>query len=148
MKEIKAPASLSEEQIRLAKAYVTERHQAGISVADFCSKQGISSATWYSEQYMKNPVFESYLTALGGSIISNDEREAYAIVKKKIMNEATKANAGVKEFQIFLNTFSYIVEEERQERIRELGIVPEHEKQQQKTIEEKKAILLKRLTTK
>jgi len=146
MKEIKAPASLSEEQISMAKAFVAERHQTGISVADFCAKHGKSTATWY--EWQKDESFKSYLIALGGSIISDDEREAYQTVKKKIMSEATKANAGVKEIQLFLDNFSYIVEAEKQERMRELGIVPEHEKQQQKTIEEKKAILLKRLTTK
>ncbi|MFS0637897.1 phBC6A51 family helix-turn-helix protein [Mesobacillus foraminis] len=144
MKEIKAPASLNDEQIRLAKAFTAERHQTGISISDFCTKQGISTATWY--KWKEDVIFSSYLTALGGTIISDDEREAYQIVKKKIMTEATKANAGVREIQLFLDNFSYIVEAEKQERMKELGIQPEYMKnEKQLSVEEKKASLLQRL---
>lgn len=143
--QIHVPKSLNENQVKLAQAFVQARHTTGIGVAEFCSKHGISTATWYGESYMKNPVFESYLTALGGSIISDSEAAAYQIVKKKIMQEATKANAGTREIQLFLDNFSYIVEAEKQQRMRELGIQPAHEQVEQKTLEEKKASLLSRL---
>ncbi|MED4038123.1 phBC6A51 family helix-turn-helix protein [Niallia taxi] len=148
MKEIEAPATLCEEQIRLAKAYVTERHQTGISVADFCSKQGISSATWYGDQYMKNPVFVSFLTALGGSIVSESEWETHEVIKRKVRSMAESAKGGVREIELYLKLFEHVVEADRQKNMKELGIIPAHEDQQQKTIEEKKAYLLKRLTTK
>ncbi|MGE6630748.1 phBC6A51 family helix-turn-helix protein [Bacillus sp. NPDC077027] len=144
-KQIPVPSGITEEQARLAKLYVMERHQSGISVGDFCSKHGISTATWYGESYMKNQVFESYLTALGGTVVSADEQEAYQIVKQKIMQMATKQSAGVKEIQLFLENFSHVVEADKQSRMKELGIVPEHEKGQFKTVEERKASLLARL---
>jgi Helix-turn-helix of insertion element transposase len=144
-KNIPVPSGITEEQSRLAKAYVMERHQSGINVADFCSKYGISTATWYGDTYMKNPMFESYLTALGGTVVSADEQEAYQIVKQKIMQMATKQSAGVKEIQLFLENFSHVVEADKQSRMKELGIVPEHEKGQFKTVEERKASLLSRL---
>jgi cysteine synthase len=142
-KEIPVPNKLTEQQVNLAKAFVKERHETGISVADFCRNHGISTKTWY--EWMKDEVFESYLKALGGSIITDDEREAYQQVKKKIMQMATKPTASVREIELFLNTFSYVVEAEKQERMKELGIVPAHEKANEKTIEEKKAILISRL---
>ncbi|PWW20225.1 putative insertion element HTH domain-containing protein [Cytobacillus oceanisediminis] len=143
--EAKAPDTLSDEQIRIAKAFVSERHEKGIGVTEFCSKYRISTKTFY--EWRKNEVFESYLVALGGSIISDDERQAYQLVKKKIMAEATKANAGVREIQLFLDNFSYVVEAEKQERMKELGITPAHERQSEKSVEEKKLGLLARLKT-
>jgi cysteine synthase len=142
-KEVPVPKGVTEQQVRLAKAFVQERYETGISIADFCRNNGISTKTWY--EWMKDEVFESYLKALGGSIISDDERQAYQQVKKKIMEMATKPTASVREIELFLNTFSYIVDAEKQERMKELGIVPAHEKASEKTIEEKKMILLQRL---
>jgi hypothetical protein len=95
-KEIPVPSSLSAEQVNLAKAFAKEKHETGISVADFLSKHGKSTKTWYS-WINNNPVFESYLKALGGAVVSDDEREAYQIVKKKIMSMGTKQSASVKE---------------------------------------------------
>ncbi|MGM0835416.1 MAG: hypothetical protein ACQEV7_04620 [Bacillota bacterium] len=146
-KEVPVPSGLSEEQVRLAKAYVMERHTSGISIADFLSKHKKSTKSWY--QWLENEVFASYLKALGGTIVSDDEREAYQIVKKKIMSMATKQNASVKEVELFLNTFSHIVEAEKQDRMKELGIVPAHEKAvSEKTVAERKNILIGRLTGK
>jgi hypothetical protein len=146
-KEIPVPSKLSEEQVNLAKAYVMERHTSGISISDFLSKHGKSTKTWY--EWQKDEVFESYLKALGGTIISDDEREAFQVVKKKIMAMATKNSASVKEVELFLNTFSYVVEAEKQERMKELGIQPAHEKaSSEKTVEDRKASLIGRLTGK
>lgn len=143
-KEIPVPASLSAEQVNLAKAWIKEKHETGIPINDFLSKHSKSTATWY--RWKEDEVFESYLKALGGAIVSDDEREAYQIVKKKIMAMATKSTASVKEIELYLNTFSYVVEAEKQERMRELGIVPAHEKaRSEKTVEDRKASLLSRL---
>jgi hypothetical protein len=145
-KEIAEPSSLSAEQINLAKAYVMEKHEKGISITEFLSKQGKSTKTWY-EWINQNEVFSSYLTALGGSIISDDEREAYQIVKKKIMANATKNNATTKDIDLFLSNFAYVVEAEKQERMKQLGIQPAHEKRTETSVEERKASLLSRLRT-
>jgi hypothetical protein len=146
-KNVPVPSSLSAEQVRLAKSFVLERHQSGISVIDFLAKNNKSSKTWYA--WLKDEVFASYITAMGGTIISEDEREAYQIVKQKIMQNATKQNASVKEIELYLNTFSYVVESEKQERMKELGIQPAHEKvRNEKTVDQRKAILLGRLTGK
>ncbi|WP_404347486.1 hypothetical protein LG311_17835 [Sutcliffiella horikoshii] len=143
-KEIPIPSGLSEEQVRLAKAYVLERHTSGISISDFLSKHSKSTATWY--KWLENEVFESYLKALGGTIVSDDEREAYTIVKKKIMQMATKQSASVKEVELFLSTFAHIVESDKIERMKELGLELPHEKAVSvKSIDERKASLLSRL---
>lgn len=146
-KEIPVPANLSIEQINLAKAFVMERHQTGISINEFLTKHSKSSKTWY--EWQKDEVFASYLTALGGNIISDDERQAYQIVKKKIMQMATKQNASVKEIDLFLSTFNHIVENEKQERMKELGIVPAYEKaRNETTVEKRKNALIGRLMAK
>ncbi|MFJ7727483.1 hypothetical protein ACIQXV_15130 [Neobacillus sp. NPDC097160] len=142
--QIPVPSSLSPEQVNLAKAFVQERHTSGISVSDFLSKHGKSTKTWY--EWQKDEVFDSYLKALGGTIVSDDEREAFQIVKKKIMQMATKQSASVKEVELFLSTFQYVVEAEKQDRMKELGIQPAHEKaRNERTVEDRKAVLLQRL---
>jgi hypothetical protein len=144
VKKTLVPSGLTEEQIRLAQAFVHERHTSGISIADFLSNHGKSTKTWY--KWLEDEVFESYLKALGGTVVSEDEREAFQIVKKKIMSMATKQSASVKEVELFLSTFSYVVEAEKQERMKELGIVPAHEKARtENTVEDRKASLLSRL---
>ncbi|MEE6451712.1 phBC6A51 family helix-turn-helix protein [Gottfriedia acidiceleris] len=146
-KQIPLPSGLSTEQVNLAKAFVKERHQSGISINDFVTKHGKSTKTWY--EWIKDEVFSSYLNALGGTIISEDERSSYQVVKRKIMSNATKASATVKDIELYLKTFSYIVDSERIERMIELGISPAHEKiGETRSVEEKKASLLARLTAK
>jgi hypothetical protein len=68
-KEIPVPASLITEQVNLAKAFVMER-TTGISIANFLSSHVKSSKTWY--EWQKDEVFESYLKALGGTVVSED----------------------------------------------------------------------------
>jgi hypothetical protein len=144
IKKIAEPSSLNTEQINLAKAYVQERHEKGISISEFLSNKGKSTKTWY--KWLEDEVFSSYLKALGGTVVSDSEREAYQIVKQKIMQMATKSNASVKEVELFLNNFSYVVEAEKQERMKELGIVPAHEKaHSEKSVEQRKLSLLGRL---
>lgn len=146
-KEIPVPDSLSTEQVNLAKAFVAERYETGISVNDFITKHGKSTATWYGDKYMKNPVFESYLKALGGAIVSDESWETYELVKKKIEKLATAEKAGVKEIQLYLQAFDFMVQADRQKQMSKLGIVPAHEKGTEKTLEERKANLLSRLKT-
>ncbi|GGF16931.1 hypothetical protein GCM10010954_14470 [Halobacillus andaensis] len=144
-KEISIPYGISKEQAEKAKRFVIARHQEGISITDFCKREGISTKTFY--QWKDDKVFSSYLTALGETIVTDDESEAWQQVKKKIMKLATSEKAGAKEISLFMESFEYVVEAEKQARMKELGIVPEHEKRgSEKSLEDKKAVLIQRLT--
>ncbi|PAE06404.1 hypothetical protein CHI12_16650 [Terribacillus saccharophilus] len=144
MNEVPVPAELKERQVTLAKAYVKDKHELGLGVTDFCSKYSVSTATWY--KWLDNPKFERYINELQGNIISDSEKEAYHIVKKKIMQMATKKDASVKEIELFNQHFSYVIESEKREAMQKLGITPEGEKgNDTRTLAEKKNVLLSRL---
>ena len=144
IKEIPVPASLSEEQVRLAKAFVIDRHENNTPVAEFLAKHHKGKNTWY-KWINENPVFASYLKALGNTVANDEERESYQIVKRKIMENATKKDASPRDIELYLTHFEYVILAEKQERMRELGITPEHEKGNQKSFEERRNILLSRL---
>ncbi|VVM35293.1 phBC6A51 family helix-turn-helix protein [Terribacillus sp. AE2B 122] len=147
LNKVPVPAELKERQVTLAKAYVKDKHELGLGVSDFCSNYSVSTATWY--KWLDNPRFEGYINNLQGNIISDSEKEAYHIVKKKIMQMATKKDASVKEIDLFLDTFAYVVEAEKRKAMQELGITPEGDKgNDTRTIDQKKNALISRLTNK
>lgn len=147
MEQVPVPDKLSQRQIMIAKAWTKEKHETGITVKDFCSKYNLSSATFY--KWQDDLTFSKYLSDLSGEIITDDEREAYEKVKKKIMQLATQKNASVKEIQLFTDHFQYIVENEKRETMKKLGINPDAgNSADNRSIEDKKAILIGRLTNK
>lgn len=144
LNEVTVPGELNERQVTLAKAYVKDKHELGVGVSDFCSKYSVSTATWY--KWLDNPKFDRYINNLQGNIISDSEKEAYHIVKKKIMQMATKKDASVKEIELFNQHFSYVIEAEKRKAMKELGLTPEGEKgNANRTLAEKKNVLLSRL---
>ena len=56
-----------------------------------------------------------------------------------------KKEASPRDIELYLSHFEYVILAEKQERMRELGITPEHEKGNQLTIEQRKATILQRL---
>ncbi|MGP4071303.1 phBC6A51 family helix-turn-helix protein [Piscibacillus sp. B03] len=144
IEKIEPDSSLKERQIRLAKAFVKDTHELGLGVTDFTKKYNVSTKTWY--EWLKNPKFERYINDLKGHIISDDEKEAYHIVKKKIMANATKRDASPKEIEQFLDTFEYVVQAEKMEAMKKLGINPDtNNSSDARTLEQKKLGLLDRL---
>ncbi|WP_369355885.1 phBC6A51 family helix-turn-helix protein [Lysinibacillus capsici] len=141
---VPAPPNLSPEQIRLAKLYVKERHETRITVGAFCSKYKKSTATF--TEWKKQPEFAGYLVSLGGSLVSEDSWATYEVVKRKIEAMATAEKAGVKEIQLYLQTFDHIVQADRQRHMEALGINDKGiNTTNTKTVEERKAVLLTRL---
>lgn len=141
---ITVPSHLSERQISLAKQFVKSRMMDGFTIAKFCKENGISTKTWYG--FMEDEHFQYYLQEIQGAVIPTDEREAYEKIKKKIMEIADKQNPSVKEIELFTDTFAYVVEADKRERMDALGLTEEAVKASSfKTVDEKKALLLSRL---
>lgn len=143
MDKVKVPHSLSERQITLAKAYAQDKFDTNINVIDFCSKYKVGSATW--SKWQKDEVFESYLVACSGSLVPEDKWEIYNKVKKGIEKLATSNGAGIKEYELYLKTFDFMVKADNQKQMQDLGISPSHERIEVISIEERKRNLLSRL---
>ena len=141
---ITVPPHLSDKQVMLAKQFVQSRMMDGFTIADFCKENGISSKTWY--EYKEDEHFNVYLNEIQNAVIPSDEREAYEKIKKKIMQIADKQNPSVKEIELFTDTFAYVVEADKKERMDKLGLTNKAVKaSSHRTVEEKKASLLSRL---
>lgn len=141
---ITIPSHLSDKQVMLAKQFVKSQMMDGFTIAEFCKSNGISTKTWYG--YREDAQFNAYLLEIQGAVIPSDEREAYEKIKKKIMQIADKQNPSVKEYELFLDTFEYVVEADKKERMNALGLTNEAVKSSShRTVEEKKASLLSRL---
>lgn len=141
---IKVPASLNERQVMLVKSFAKSKMMDGFTVGSFCRENNLSTATWYS--YLENDDFKAYLNDVSNSIVPADEKEAYSKIKKKIMQIAEKENPSIKEIELFTNTFAYVIEADKKERIEALGLSDESIKTGGfKTVDEHKAILLSRL---
>ncbi|MEH6949630.1 phBC6A51 family helix-turn-helix protein [Bacillus sp. JJ634] len=140
---IEKPLTVSDKEAHLARLFVKAKMLEGFNVTNFCSENRISTKTWYA--YMENPDFKYYLNEVQNAIIPDDEREAYQRVKKKILQIAYKQDSSIKEIELFTNTFSYLVEADKRERMNALGLTDEHKPNTEKSIEQKKASLLGRL---
>lgn len=142
---VTVPDKLTERQVTLAKQFVRSKMQEGFTVSEFCSSNSLSSKTWYS--WMENPDFSNYVEEIQGAIIPDDEREAYQELKKKIMRIAYKSDPTVKEYDLFLNTFQYIAEEDRRKNMEKRGLTDEKGKgtTSGKSHQERKETLLSKL---
>ncbi|UAL53511.1 phBC6A51 family helix-turn-helix protein [Metabacillus dongyingensis] len=120
--EIKVPSSLSSRQIVVAKDYTKEKMLEGFNVQEFCSKHGLSSKTFYNEEWMKNPVFIDYLAQLQDAVIPDDEKQAYNRIKRIILGISSKQNPSIKEIELFLSTFSYLAESDKRQQMERLGL--------------------------
>ncbi|MDF2039864.1 phBC6A51 family helix-turn-helix protein [Cytobacillus oceanisediminis] len=142
---VAVPANLSPQKAQLARLFAKEKLMEGFTVSGFCSDNGISTKSWY--EYLEEADFKSYLNQVQSAIIPDSERDAYEAMKKHILKLAYKTSPTPKEVELFMETFSYIQEADKRERMEALGISDE-KKPDTKTLEEKKASLLSRLTTK
>lgn len=140
MEKVRVPASLTDRQVKLAKKFVYERQEKGITVRQFCN-DNISSKSWYD--WKEIPAFDQYLSDLSGSLITDDVVEAYGKVKKRILHLATKDTASIKELELFNDHFSGVIEYEKLKELERLGI--SDKRVDTKTTEEKRNSLIHRL---
>jgi hypothetical protein len=142
---IEVPYSLSEQQATLAKKLVKARMLDGFSIQSFCTENNISTKTYYAWQ--ENPDFTYYLNQVSDAIIPADEKDAFQKIKKHILKIADKQNPTIKEIELFTDTFSYVVESDKRERMEALGISDgkNNKPNTAKSIEEKRSALLGRL---
>lgn len=144
---IEPPSSLSEQQVHLAKQFVKKQMLDGFTVQAFCSENGISTKTFY--EWKENPNFTFYLNEVSGAVIPEDEKDAFQKIKKHILKIAEKQNPSIKEIELFTETFSYVVENDKRERMEALGISDKKKPNASaKTVEERKSVLLGRLLRK
>jgi hypothetical protein len=142
---IEVPYSLNEQQATLAKKLVKAKMLEGFSIQSFCTENNISTKTYYAWQ--ENPDFTFYLNQVSDAIIPADEKEAFQKLKKHILKIADKQNPSIKEIELFTDTFSYVVESNKRERMEALGISDgkNNKPNTAKSIEEKRLALLGRL---
>lgn len=140
---IAVPYSVSEKQAEIAKKIVKARLEGNLIVQDFCSANGISSKSYY--KYFENEDFASYVNQLQDAVIPTDEREAWQKVKKQILKLADKPNLSIKELDVFMDVFSYVIESDKRERSEALGLTETKKPLTAQTLDDKKAVLLTRL---
>lgn len=140
---IPAPSTLSENMVSFAKKYVKLRIVDGLAIGEICKTLGISTKTFYSWQ--ENEAFSSYLKALEGAFITDDEVDAYNKVRQYILKMVSKDNPSDKHVEMFLKHFNHVVESENHKRMQQLSINTNATSSNFKTVEERKASLLARL---
>lgn len=141
---IKPPISLTDRQVANAKRYVQAKMHDGHTIGNFCSENKISTKTWYT--WMEEDAFKSYLNQIADAVVPTNEKDAYAKIKLKILQIAEKTNPSIKEIELFTDTFSYVVEADKRERMVAMGMTDAPT--EAKTIDERKEQLLKRLHAK
>lgn len=143
---IPVPMSVNEKQATLARKYVKANVEGNLNIQAFCKDNNLSTKTWYV--WLENDDFKWYLDEIQNVVIPEDEREAYQKIKKHILKIADRPNPNIRDVQLFLDTFSYVVEADKRERMQALGISDSNKPLTEQTIEDKKAVLLQRLTNK
>lgn len=144
MDEVKAPDSLSERQIMIAKELVNNDLNEGLPQADFCRKHNLSTATL--AKWNKDIDFSKYIQDLKGEVISSDELKAYEVVKRHILERVNSANPSDKDIQMYIDNFQYVVKYQQQKQMEKLGIdVKTGKSTNPVDIEERKKSLLHRL---
>jgi hypothetical protein len=146
MEAVPVPQSLSDRQIKVAKAWVQNEMNEGLNQSDFCRKLNLSTATLH--KWLKDIAFSKYVQDLKGQVISEDEILAYHAVKRHILQRVQKQNPTDKDIQLFTENFEYVIRHEQQKAMEKLGITPEGKQDDSRSIEDKKAALLQRLQNK
>ncbi|MCB5235896.1 phBC6A51 family helix-turn-helix protein [Niallia circulans] len=144
---IEPPISLSEQQVSLAKRFVKEKMSSdSFTVQSFCKHNSISTKTWY--EWNGNSDFKYYLNEISDAIIPNDEWESFQALKKHLLKIPYKVSPTPKEIDMYLNVFGYLADADRRKKMEAMGLTDERKPNTQKTVEERKASLLARLTNK
>lgn len=117
---IAIPAGLNERQAQIAQRYAKSKMMDGHTIAGFCSENGISTKTFYL--WMEDAGFRAYLSQIQIAVVPSSEKDAYAKIKLKILQIAEKENPSIKEIELFTDTFAYVVEADKKERMEALGL--------------------------
>ncbi|MEH7200802.1 phBC6A51 family helix-turn-helix protein [Priestia megaterium] len=145
--DVEVPTGINTRQVTLAKAYVSERLQEGFTVKDFCSRNSVSTRTWYD--WLESFEYNDYINNLSDVLLPEDELQAVRKMKSKIMGLADKEKVSTNELKIFMETFSYVFEAEARMQAEKLGLskgVASVNNRPETTLEEKKAYLITKLT--
>lgn len=140
---IKKPDSISDRDAGLAKAFAKGKMMEGFTVGSFCKEHSVSTKTWY--ELLADNDFKAYLSQIQAVLIPDDERQAYEAMKKHLLKIPYLQNPTPKQIEIFMDVFSYVVEADKRDRMDALGIADGNKPVNEKTVDEKKAILLSRL---
>ncbi|WP_163971816.1 phBC6A51 family helix-turn-helix protein [Oceanobacillus halotolerans] len=143
--DVKVPPQLTERQAHIAREWVDNEMNTGLTINQFCSKHSLSSAT-FTKWKNTNIDFQTYCQALKGELISSDELRAYEVVKRHILERVNSANPTEKDINMFIENFDYVVKFQQAKAMQKLGINNKGEASTDtRTVEEKKASLLSRL---
>ncbi|MDM5249632.1 hypothetical protein [Lysinibacillus sp. G4S2] len=142
--EIKPPASLSAQQVEIAKKIVNVKMMGNFIVQDFCTANSISTKSYYS--WHEKPDFNDYIGKLQNAVIPVNEAMAYQELKKHLLKIPYKPNPTPKEVDLFMDVFSYAVEADKRQRMDALGLSDTNRTTTVVNVEQRKASLMARLT--
>ncbi|MFC6040122.1 hypothetical protein ACFPYN_11890 [Paenisporosarcina macmurdoensis] len=118
IKLIPVPKILDERHVELAIKFARGKQMEGFTIADFCKHNGISTKTWYG--FLETPEFKHYLGEVQNAVIPNSEKDAYQQFKNHVLRIPYKQNPSIKELEFFGDTFSYLVENEKRQKLKAL----------------------------
>lgn len=144
MEDVKPPVQLSDRQIDIAKALVNNELNEKLTQLDFCKKHSLSSATL--SKWNKDAIFSKYVMDLKGEVISQDEIQAYEIVKRHILARVNSNNPTEKDINLYLDNFQWVIKYMQQKEMEKLGINKNGKASNDaRTLDEKRNVLLSRL---
>ncbi len=118
--DVTIPTELTEQMVRIAKYYVTNRVKNGFTIQGLCKDFSISSKTWSA--WKKTPVFSKYLDDLNAVLVPQDVMEAVRKFKSKVLLYANKETLTKEEFKQFYDTFNYAIEYDNKIQAEKLGM--------------------------
>jgi hypothetical protein len=118
--DVSVPYGLDEKQIRVAQDLVVSRLQDGFTITDFCSRNGISTKTFY--QYKEQEAFNQYVEALNEVLIPSDVLSAVEKFRLKVMQFVEKESMSKDEMATFYNMFKPIIDASNRMEAEKLGL--------------------------
>jgi len=118
LKLIPVPLTLTEKHVELATKFARGKMMDGFTIADFCKHNGISTKTWYG--FLEIPEFVSYLGEVQNSVIPANEKDAYQQFKNHVLRIPYKQNPSIKELEFYADTFSYLAENDKRQKLKQL----------------------------
>lgn len=144
--DVPVPTGVNEKMVEVAKDYVTSRLKNEFTMETFLKRNGIDSKKWYYK-WIVMPEYKEYIDELTNVLIPQDELEAVRKFRKKVMAYADKDSLSSAEMKLFQDLFAPIIEADIKMQMQKLGLNKEDglNESSNKSVEEKKAILLGRL---
>ncbi|EKN71298.1 hypothetical protein BABA_02162 [Neobacillus bataviensis LMG 21833] len=146
--DVPVPYGLDTKAVSIAQDLVVSRLQDGFTVADFCSRNSISTKTFYV--YKEKQEFNDYVEALNEILIPSDVLSAVDKFRLKVMQFVEKETMSKDEMNQFYTMFKSVIDASNRMEAERLGLnvsAGSTANQSAKSVEEKKAVLLARLKT-